>query len=121
MQYYSQKELDDALSVLSTTIAKCENMKLKFQKGSSQHTLLVNRINALNISKDLIEGINMSGKYSLSDMEKALPPIVSIIQKTEKARGKYEVGTVQYRRFSLIIDAMYIAKDFIEKKITEII
>ncbi len=30
MQYYSQKELDDALRLIASTISKCEKMKFKF-------------------------------------------------------------------------------------------
>jgi hypothetical protein len=36
MEYYSQKELDDALQLISSTICKCEKMKLKFEEGTSQ-------------------------------------------------------------------------------------
>lgn len=119
MEYYSQKELDDALQLISSTLSKCEKMKLKFEEGTSQHSLLKNRIKALYISKYLIGNDCDMGQYSKLDLEKALPPVVSIINKTEKARSKYIEGTAQYKRFTPIIRAMYIANDFIEKEISK--
>jgi hypothetical protein len=76
MEYYSQKELDDALQLISSTICKCEKMKLKFEEGTSQHSLLKNRIKALYVSKDLIGNDCDMGQYSKLDLEKALPPVV---------------------------------------------
>lgn len=119
MEYYSQKELDYALQLISSTICKCEKMKLKFEEGTSQHSLLKNRIKALYVSKDLIGNDCDMGQYSKLDLEKALPPVVSIINKTEKARSKYIEETDQYKRFTPIIRAMYIAKDFIENEISK--
>ena len=117
MEKYSQNELDTTVRFISSTIGKCEKMQLKFAEGTSQHSLLKNRIKALYISKALIENdINVS-MYTKEDLEKALPPVVSIINKTEKAQIKYEEGTVQFRRFAPIIRAMYISKDFIENEL----
>lgn len=117
MEKYSQNELDTTVRFISSTISKCEKMQLKFSEGTSQHSLLKNRIKALYISKALIENdINVS-MYTKEDLEKALPPVVSIINKTEKAQIKYEEGTTQFRRFSPIIRAMYISKDFIENEL----
>lgn len=117
MEKYSQNELDTTIRLISSTISKCEKMQLKFSEGTSQHSLLKNRIKALYISKALIENdINVS-MYTKEDLEKALPPVVSIINKTEKAQIKYEEGTTQFRRFSPIIRAMYISKDFIENEL----
>ncbi|BDR76115.1 hypothetical protein [Clostridium tetani] len=119
MKYYSQKELEDALKFISSTISKCEKMKLKFEEGTSQYSLLKHRIMALYISKDLIENDCDMGQYTQLDLEKALPPVVSIINKTEKARSKYIEGTAQYKRFTPIIRAMHIAKDFIQNEISK--
>ena len=117
MESYSQKELDAALQLISSTISKCEKMQLKFAEGTSQYSLLKNRIKALSISKTLLEKGSNLGMYTQADLEKALPPILSIISKTEKARSKYGEETVQYRRFGPIIRAMYISKAFIENEI----
>ena len=76
-----------------------------------------NRIKALYISKALIENDSNKGMYTDTDLLKALPPVQSIISKTEKAQNKYDKETIQYRRFVPIISAMYISKDFIEDEI----
>lgn len=55
MEKYSQNELDTTVRFISSTISKCEKMQLKFAEGTSQHSLLKNRIKALYISKDFIE------------------------------------------------------------------
>ena len=75
MENYSQKELDAALQLISSTISKCEKMQLKFAEGTSQHSLLKNRIKALYISKALIENDSNIGMYTQPDLEKALPQI----------------------------------------------
>lgn len=62
MEKYSKQELDTTLNFISSTISKCEKMQLKFAEGTSQHSLLKNRIKALYISKALIE--NHRGMYS---------------------------------------------------------
>ena len=91
-------------------------MQLKFSEGTSQHSLLKNRIKALYISKSLLmddKTINFSSK----ELKEALPPVVSIINKTTKAQNKYEKGTSQFNRFEPLIQAMLISKTFIERKI----
>ncbi|WP_195431013.1 hypothetical protein [Clostridium sp. D46t1_190503_E9] len=119
MEIYLQKELEDALKLISSTISNCKKMQLKFAEGTSQHSLLTNRIKALCISKALIEDDCNKDQYTLFDLEKALPPVISIINKTEKAQSKYDKGTTQYRRFVPIIKSMYISKDFIENEISK--
>lgn len=54
MNKYTREELDKALLLVSSTITNCEKMQPKFAEGTSQHTLLKNRIKALYISKALI-------------------------------------------------------------------
>ena len=53
---FNKEELEMAISLLSSTITKCEKMQLKFSEGTSQHSLLKNRIKALYISKSLLSG-----------------------------------------------------------------
>lgn len=119
MESYSQEKLQSAIKVVSSTINNCEKMQPKFAEGTSQHSLLRNRIKALKISKCLLERDRGIDIYSKSDLEKALPPVISIINKTEKARGKYEEGSTQFKRFTPMIEAMYISKELIEKEIEQ--
>ncbi|MDU1350534.1 hypothetical protein [uncultured Clostridium sp.] len=54
MNKYTKEELIEALRVVSSTISKCEKIQPQFAEGTSQHTLLKNRIKAMYISKSLI-------------------------------------------------------------------
>lgn len=113
---FNKEELEKAISLLSSTITKCEKMQLKFSEGTSQYSLLKNRIKALYISKALLMG-DKTINYISKELREALPPVVSIINKTTKAQSKYEKGTSQFNRFEPIIQAMSISKVFIERKI----
>ena len=116
MNDYSQEALDNAFKVVSSSIVKCEKIHPKFKEGTSQFSLLRNRIKALEITKCLIENDESIKGYTREDLEKALPPVISIRNKTEKARSKYEEGSTQFKRFSPIIDAMYIGESLINNE-----
>lgn len=117
MGNHTQNERTDALKILSSTITKCKTVQLKFAKGTSQHSLLNNRIAALNTAKALLEKDSGTHHDSLADLKKALPPICSIIHKTEKAQMKYKADTNQYKRLSPLIQTMYLSKTYIEDEI----
>lgn len=114
---YSRQELDEALKTISSIVSKCENIHPKFAEGTSQHTLLKNRINALNISKSLISGEVHSQKYKKEDLAEALKPVDSIMSKCKKAQQKFDMGDIHYNRHNKIIKAMQISKSFLEYKI----
>jgi molybdopterin-binding protein len=111
--------LAEALRVVSSTISKCEKIQLKFAEGTSQHTLLKNRIIALYISKSLITDENVMDKYIKEELIEALRPISSIISKCEKAQLKFAEGTTHHTRFKNIIKAMYISKSLITDEISK--
>ncbi len=113
---FSKNVLEKAISLLSSTITNCEKMQLKFSERTSQHSLLKNRIKALYISKALLAGDKITN-YTKIELREALPPIVSIINKTTKAQSKYEKGSAQFNRFQHIIQAMHISRTFIEIQI----
>ena len=54
MGEFSQGELEEALRAIASTISKCEKVRPKLKEGTSQHTLLIRRIKALNIASSLI-------------------------------------------------------------------
>ena len=112
----NEKAVEKAIDVISTTIANCEKAQMKFSEGTSQHSLLRNRIKALNISKSLLSG-DKAIKHTNKDLREALPPIVSIISKTTKAQSKYNMGSAQFNRFEPLIQAMLISKTYIEKEL----
>lgn len=119
MEKYTREELEEALGIVSSTISKCEKMQLKFPVGTSQHTLLRNRIKAMYISSALITGEDVTDKYTKEELIEALRPISSIICKCEKAQQKHEEGTSHYTRFKNIIKAMYTSKSLITDEISK--
>ncbi|SHH62404.1 hypothetical protein [Clostridium intestinale] len=119
MKKYTGEELKEAMQVISSTISNCEKMHPKFAEGTSQHTLLKNRIKALYISKVLIMEENIKDKYTKEELMGALPPISSIISKCEKAQLKFTEDSSHYKRLKKTIQAMHISKSLIEDKIGE--
>lgn len=142
MDNYTKEELIEVLREVSSTINNCEKMHGKFVEGSSQYSLLRNRIKALYIAKLLIVNelskieqtlVNRAGDvvqkweydrknvmlhYTKEELMKALPPVISIISKCEKAQVKFEEGATHHTRLKNIIKAMYISKSLIEDQLT---
>ena len=54
MENYTKEELEEALRAIDSTIRKCEKALPKLKPRTSQHTLLIRRIKALNIASALI-------------------------------------------------------------------
>ena len=119
MEKYTREEFSEALQVVLSTISKCEKMQPKFAKGTSQHTLLKNRIKAMYISKVLIADGGEVEQYSKEELIDALKPVTSIISKCETGQRKHEMDAPQYKRFQKIIDAMYISKTLITDEISK--
>ena len=55
MTQYTGEELAEALRAVISIIHKCEKAQEKFPEGTSQHTLLKNRLKAMYIAKTLME------------------------------------------------------------------
>ena len=85
MDEYTRVELEEALQIVFSTIGRCEKTQPKFVEGTSQYTLLKNRIKALYISKSLIADENVMDRYTKEELMEALRPVSSIISKSEKA------------------------------------
>lgn len=54
MENFTKEELEEALRAITSTVSKCEKILPKLKQGTSQHTLLVRRIKALDIASELI-------------------------------------------------------------------
>lgn len=119
MENYTKKELKEALQIVSSATCRCEKTQPKFDEGTSQHTLLKNRIKALHISKSLITNENIMDKYTKEELVDALRPVTSIISKCEKAQLKFSEGTSHHTRFKNLIKAMYVSKSLITKEISK--
>ncbi|MEA4894932.1 MAG: hypothetical protein VB064_06680 [Oscillospiraceae bacterium] len=119
MGEYTREESEEALQIVASTIVRCEKAQSKFAEGTSQHTLLSNRIKALYISKSLLIDDQDEVKYSKEELENALNPVSSIISKCEKAQLKFTDNSSHYNRFKNIIKAMYISKSLITDEISK--
>ena len=119
MEEYTKEELAEALRVVSSTISNCEKIQPKFHEGTSQHTLLKNRIKALYISKSLIADEDIVNTYTKKELKEAIAPVSSIISKCEKAQLKFAEGTSHHTRLKSIIKAMYISKSLITDEISK--
>ena len=95
--------MNEILNFLDHTRELEEKFLPKFPEGTSQHSLLKNRIRALHTARELISG---EGRPSREELEFALPRIESMIHKMSKARDKYEPGSRNYKRFDPMVQAM---------------
>lgn len=91
------------LNFIDHTIELEEKFLPKFPEGTSQHSLLRNRIQALQTARDLV---SREGQTTREELEFALPRIESIIYKMSKARDKYEPGSKNYKRFDPTVQTM---------------
>ena len=104
----------ELLEMLDRLIGLEEKFLPKFAEGTSQCSLLRNRIQALRTARELISG---EGKPDREELEFALPRIESIIRKTTKARDKYEPGNRNHRRFDPMVRAMEQVCSMLEQKL----
>ena len=91
------------LNFIDHTIDLEEKFLPKFPEGTSQHSLLRNRIQALKTARDLISG---ESQPTREDLEFALPKIESITHKMSKARDKYEPEDKNYKRFDPTVQVL---------------
>lgn len=99
---------------IEAIIAREEAFLPKFAPGTSQHSLLTNRISALRTVCDLASGERTP---SIEELQFALPRIESILHKTNAARDKYEPGSRNYKRFDPAAQLMEEAKALILRAI----
>lgn len=119
MTHETAPDVQAALRVVTSAITCCEKMCPKFAEGTSHHSLLRNRLQALYITKALLEEDHPAlAAWSVEDLYAALPPVRSIRHKNEKARSKYEPGDAWYRRFTPAIQAMDLVDSLIQQELS---
>ncbi len=119
MRKYTKDEVSHALQVVLSTISKCEKIHPKVAEGTSQHTLLKNRIKVMYISEALITEDREIERYSKEELIDALKPVESVISKCETGQIKQEMKAPQYKRFQKIIDGMNISESLIADEISK--
>lgn len=122
MDDFTEKDMEEALQAITSMISRTEKSKENFEQGTSQHTLQKNRLKALYIASSLISnvaGCEAVDCYTEVDLKNALPPITSLISKSEKAKEKLAQGTWQYTMLSNNLKALYIALPLLTKALNE--
>lgn len=119
-----EKDMEKALRAITSMISRTEKAKEKFEQGTSQYTLQKNRLKALHIASSLIsKGLAESDAldcYTEEDLKNALPPITSLISKSEKAQAKLAQGTWQHTMVNNNIKALNMALPLLTKALSEI-
>ena len=120
---YIKDDMDNALLVIGYMVTKTEIVSDKFAVGSSQHSLLKNRLKALKILSALITQelteLYCLDWYTTEELEKALTPISSLISKIEKSYSKTKKGTWQEKMLSDNLKALNLALPLLTKAIKE--
>lgn len=113
------KELEAALKRIASMIGKSEKAQVKFAQGTSQHTLLKNRMHALHIASILIQREltqpETTRGYTREDLEQAQAPMASLLHKSEKSCEKLEPGTWQRTMLENNISALSMASALLAK------
>lgn len=112
-----KRELTEILAVIESTISGCVKVIPKFEVGTSQHTLLTNRIKALEIAQNLMLDEPNGIHYSKEELHAAQAPIQSLLHKSEKAMTKFKPGHPAYTRLNKLIQAMTLSDIAIEEAI----
>lgn len=117
MNKFTNKQIEDTLNMINSSIINCEKIQPKLKEGSPQLSLNKNRIKALYISKSLIT--NETHDYKKEELIKSVAQITSIINKSKSGISHAKEGSGTYTRFKKIIDSMTIALSYIEEAIKE--
>ena len=115
----TREQQAETLTTLETLIARCEKALPKFAAGTSQHTLLVNRLSALRLGQALMPRSN-EVSFSRKELEAARAPLASILHKCERAVAKHAPGSVTYTKLEKQIHAMRVGLACIEEKVAEL-
>ncbi len=95
----------------------------KLNINTSSYTLLINRINALNVALDLLKTSNdpsLKLIYTIDELKESLLPLKSIVSKSEKAILKLRINGWQYKMLKKNIDAVNMSISLLINKTKEI-
>lgn len=112
MNQYTEKQIQDTLKIIASSIVNCEKVRPKLKEGSASFSLNTNRIKALYISKALLT--NQDNHDTKEEFEKAFTQIASIKRKSTTGINNAKEGSAAYTRFSRLINAMDIVLDYLQ-------
>ena len=96
MNQYTDKQIEDTLNLIDSTILNCEKIQPKLKEETPQFSLTRNRIKALYISKALVT--NQEHNYTQEELLKSVDQVTYIIRKSDKAMINAKEGTGTYTR-----------------------
>lgn len=122
MKKILKQDLHKAYQIIEDIIQTSENVKIKFQEGTSQSSLLLNRIHAMRVVRTCMNHeLNLVDEnvFTSVELQKAIAPIQSIHHKCSKAMTNMKVESYQYRRLQSMVEAMNIATILVQQQIDE--
>ena len=121
---FSQPNPDEITELMDTQIDLCVQVLPKFLTDSSQYSLLINRIEALNIAKEVLLNDNNHIKYSKEQLTISLEQITTLLTKSEKAIVRFKPGHPAHIQLTKTIQVLKLAeskiKNATEHRITSI-
>ena len=122
MAIYDSYDFELARKAIEDMLERSKKAQAKFKPGTSQYSLQVNRIHALNLSLALLSNEpseTIHNYYSSQELRTAIAPLKSLIHKSEKAQTNLKLNSWQYSMLSSNLKALYLAldalKDVIDK------
>ncbi len=115
MTQYTEKQIQDTLEIIESSIANCEKVRLKLKEGTSPFSLNTNRIKALYISKAILT--NPDNVVLKEDLEKATVQIASIKRKCVTGINNAKKESATYTRFSKLIEATSVILEYLQTAI----
>ncbi len=112
---HTERQIQETLKIVESSITNCEKVRLKLKEGSASFSLNTNRVKALYISKALLT--NQDIMYTKEELEKAFIQIQSIKNKSITGIHNAKKGSSTYTRFSKLIDAIDIVLKYLQEAI----
>lgn len=108
-------DMQDVLRPIASLIGKSEKAQLKLAPGTWHHTMLRGNVKALRLGFALLSGEAAAGSFTGEDLQEALGPFASMIERTEKALVKFSPGTSQHSLGRNRLHALRVAQAAIEE------
>lgn len=111
MDEYTPEQLREALRPIASLIGKSEKAQLKLAPGTWQHAMLGDNLRALHLATALMTAdTNEGADAAPEDLRCALRAIASMIDRTEKVRGRFSPGTAQHTLLRNRLSALRVAE-----------
>ena len=108
---FTAEDVREALRPIASLIGKSEKAQRKLAAGTWQHAMLRDNLLALRISSALLDPEKAGAdRFAPDDFKQALPALVSMIARTEKAYAKFAAGTSPHSLLRNRLKALRIAE-----------